>query len=144
MHEYSLLGLIITVVFIWITNIYPGGIIVPFYLVLFINQPLRIAGTVAIGLVTFWCYRFLCRWFILFGKRRFLVMIAVSGIITYLVHTYIISRFSLALEFRVIGLIIPGLMANQFERQGVLITLLSLITVLTVTYVAGRILFSLL
>jgi hypothetical protein len=37
-------------------------------------------------------------------------------------------------EFRVIGFIIPGLLANNLERQKFLPTLASLITVTAVTY----------
>jgi hypothetical protein len=49
--------------------------------------------------------------------------------------------FPASLEFRVIGWVIPGLIANHFERQGVVVTTASLVTVTVVVYFLGRILF---
>ena len=141
LYEYSLLGLIISVGFIWLTGIYPGGIIVPFYLVLFINQPLRIATTVAIALVTVALYRLSGRFIILFGRRRFLFMIICGGLVSWFFHFFFTRFYPLPLELRAIGMIIPGLMANQCERQGVLLTLASLAIVLVLTWLAGTLVF---
>lgn len=46
--------------------------------------------------------------------------------------------FPASLEFRVIGWVIPGLIANHFERQGVVVTTASLVTVTVVVYFLGR------
>jgi hypothetical protein len=43
-------------------------------------------------------------------------------------------------ELHVIGWIVPGLISNTFERQGVLLTAASLVIVTVVAYFAGRIL----
>ena len=43
-----------------------------------------------------------------------------------------------SLEFRVIGWIIPGLIANNFERQGIINTIASLIVVTVAAYFLGR------
>jgi hypothetical protein len=48
--------------------------------------------------------------------------------------------FPLSLEFRVIGWVIPGLIANNFEKQGIVVTTASLVTVTVATYVMGRLL----
>ena len=44
-YEDSFLGLFLSLLFLGMTGLYPGGIIVPSYLVLFIDQPLRVAAT---------------------------------------------------------------------------------------------------
>lgn len=55
-------------------NLRPGGIIVPSYLVLFIQEPTRIAGTLIAAFLTMAVYRLSCRWLILFGRRRFVYL----------------------------------------------------------------------
>jgi len=48
--------------------------------------------------------------------------------------------FPASLEFRVIGWVIPGLIANHYERQGIVVTTASLVTVTVVVYFLGRLL----
>jgi hypothetical protein len=45
-----------------------------------------------------------------------------------------------SLEFRVIGWVIPGLIANNFEKQGIVSTTASLVTVTVTVYLLGRLL----
>jgi hypothetical protein len=47
--------------------------------------------------------------------------------------------FPASVEFRVIGWVVPGLIANNFERQGVIITTASMVTVTVITYLMGQI-----
>jgi poly-gamma-glutamate biosynthesis protein PgsC/CapC len=138
-YEVSFLGLLITLLFIGLTGYYPGGIIVPSYLVLFMDQPLRIIGTLIAAFLTMLCYRMASRYLILFGRRRFVFMILFGGILTFLWILVFPSIFPVSMEFRVIGWVIPGLIANNFERQGIIVTTAALITVTVVTYFLGRI-----
>ncbi len=55
--EIFFIGLVLTLIFVAVTGLYPGGIIVPGYLVLFIDQPWRLAGTLAAVLRTIGIYR---------------------------------------------------------------------------------------
>jgi poly-gamma-glutamate biosynthesis protein PgsC/CapC len=138
-YEVSFLGLLISLLFIGLTGYYPGGIIVPSYLVLFMDQPLRIVGTLIAALLTMLCYRMASRYLILFGRRRFVFMILFGGIWTFLWILVFPSIFPVSMEFRVIGWVIPGLIANNFERQGIMVTTAALITVTVITYFSGRI-----
>jgi poly-gamma-glutamate biosynthesis protein PgsC/CapC len=138
-YEVSFLGLLISLLFIGLTGYYPGGIIVPSYLVLFMDQPLRIVGTLIAALLTMLCYRMASRYLILFGRRRFVFMILFGGIWTFLWILVFPSIFPVSMEFRVIGWVIPGLIANNFERQGIMVTTAALITVTVITYFLGRI-----
>jgi len=135
--EITFLGLLIALFFIGLTGYYPGGIIVPAYLVLFMDQPLRIIGTLLAALLTLLCYRVTSRYLILFGRRRFVFMILFGGIWTFLWIIVFPTIFPVSFEFRVIGWIIPGLIANHFERQGILVTTASLLTVTVITYFMG-------
>jgi poly-gamma-glutamate biosynthesis protein PgsC/CapC len=138
-YEVSFLGLLISLLFIGLTGYYPGGIIVPSYLVLFMDQPLRIIGTLIAALLALLCYRMVSRYLILFGRRRFVFMILFGGIWTFLWILVFPSIFPVSMEFRVIGWVIPGLIANNFERQGIMVTTAALITVTVITYFSGRI-----
>ena len=140
-YEVSFIGLLISLLFIGITGFYPGGIIVPSYLVLFIDQPARIAGTLTAALLTLVCYKIASQYLILFGRRRFVFMILIGGIWTFLWLQIFPHIFPISLEFRVIGWVIPGLIANHFERQGVLVTTASLVTVIVILYFVSRILY---
>lgn len=136
-YEVTFLGLLISLLFIGLTGYYPGGIIVPAYLVLFMDQPLRIIGTLIASLLTILCYRIASRYLLLFGRRRFVFMILFGGLWTFLWILVFPSIFPVSFEFRVIGWVIPGLIANNFERQGMIVTTAALITVTVITYFSG-------
>lgn len=140
-YEVSFLGLLISLMFIGLTGYYPGGIIVPSYLVLFMDQPARIVGTLIAAMLTMLCYKLVSQHVILFGKRRFVFMILLGGCWTMLWVQLLPFIFPASLEFRVIGWVIPGLIANHFERQGVVVTTASLVTVTVAVYFLGRIVF---
>ncbi|MDZ7332446.1 MAG: poly-gamma-glutamate biosynthesis protein PgsC [candidate division KSB1 bacterium] len=140
-YEISFLGLLISLLFISLTGYYPGGIIVPSYLVLFVDQPARIAATWVVALLTMISFKIISRHLILFGKRRLVFMILFGGLWTFISLQFFPSILPASLEFRVIGWVVPGLIANQFERQGVLITTAALITVTVTIYFLGKLLF---
>jgi len=138
-YETSFLGLLVSLLFTGITGLYPGGIIVPSYLVLFMDQPARIVGTLNAALLTLFCFKLASRFLIIFGRRRFVFMILIGGVWTFLWLQVYPLIFPVSLEFRVIGWVIPGLIANNFERQGIVVTIASLVTVTVVVYFLGRI-----
>jgi len=136
--ELSFLGLLITLIYISLTGYYPGGIVVPSYLVLFMDHPERIAGTWIAALLTVLCYKGISRYLILFGKRRFIMMLLLGGLWTFAATSIFPFFLPVSMEFRVIGWIIPGLIANQFERQGILITTASMVTVTVSIFLLGQ------
>ncbi|MCJ7628676.1 MAG: poly-gamma-glutamate biosynthesis protein PgsC, partial [Longimicrobiales bacterium] len=138
--ELPFIGLLISLAIIGLTGVYPGGIIVPSYLVLFISEPERIVGTLVAALLTLLVYLLVSRWLILFGRRRFVFLILVGGVWSILSRMFFPAIFPLSVEFTVIGWVIPGLVANHFERQGVLVTLGSLLTATVAIAWLGRIL----
>ena len=138
-YELTFLGLLLSLVYVGLTGLYPGGMIVPSYLVVFAEQPARIAGTLLAALLTLLCFKLVSQYLILFGRRRFVFFILVGGIWTLLWLRLFPVFFPLSLEFRVIGWVVPGLIANNFEKQGVVITTASLVTVTVATYLLGRV-----
>jgi len=139
-YETAFLGLLASLLFIGVTRIHPGGVIVPSYLVLFMQTPGRIAGTLLVSLLTLLCFKIAARHLILFGTRRFVFMILVAGLWTLLWLRFFPALLPGSLEFRVIGWIVPGLIANNFEKQGVLVTAASLATVTVVVFYLSQIL----
>ncbi len=138
--ELPFLGLLLSLAFIALTGVYPGGIIVPSYLVLFLGQPQRLVGTLAAAVLTWLIYLLASRWLILFGRRRFAFLILVGGLWALFWQTVIPAAFPTSVEFSVIGWVIPGLIANHLERQGVVLTLSSLALVTVLLGWVGRIL----
>lgn len=139
-YELIFVALVASLLFVGVTGIYPGGIIVPSYLVLFVNQPARLVGTLVAALLTLLCYKIASRYLIIFGRRMFVFMVLVGALWTFC-WIQLFPIFSPAtLEFRVIGWVVPGLIANNFERQGVASTTAALITVTVAVYFLGKVL----
>lgn len=137
-YEISFIGLVFALIYIGLTGIYPGGIIVPGYLVLFADQPERILGTLIASFLTLLCYKLVSQYLILFGRRRFVFMILLGGIWTFIWLKFLPFIFPASIEFKIIGWVIPGLIANSLERQGTVLTTASLITVTVISYYAGK------
>jgi len=135
MHfETIFIGLVIALLYTEVTGIYPGGIIVPAFLALSLDHPVRALATVAVACLSLLIYRLLARTFILFGKRRFVILLLVAGLLSQLFGLALPKLLAGPAEFQVIGFIIPGLLANNLERQKFLPTLGSLVTVTAITY----------
>ena len=123
------IGIAIGFLFYELVGISPGGIVVPGYIALFINQPFRIIITVSIAILTYYIVLFLSNYLILYGKRRFLSMVLISFVMKWLVESFLFQLPVTSIELQSIGYIIPGLLANEMQRQGILITLLATATV---------------
>jgi gamma-polyglutamate biosynthesis protein CapC len=139
-YEAAFLGVLASLLFIGVTGLHPGGVIVPSYLVLFMHTPERIAGTLLVSLLTLLCFKVASRHLILFGTRRFVFMLLVAGLWTLLWLRFFPALLPGSIEFRVIGWIVPGLIANSFEKQGVLVTTASIATVTVAVYFLSQML----
>ena len=137
--ETLLIGILIAVLYVEIFDIYPGGIIVPGYIALYLDQPLRVLATILIALLSLLAYRILCRFLILFGRRRFVTIVLLGVIWSELWFLLLPHLFSSSLELRAIGWIIPGLLANNLEKQRFFLTLASMLTVSILTFFLVRV-----
>jgi poly-gamma-glutamate biosynthesis protein PgsC/CapC len=136
--ETLLVGLVLALLWAEITDLSPGGIIVPGYFALYLDRPLRAAATLAVALLTLAIYRFLARHLILFGRRRFVLMVLVGAVLSQGWLLVLPRVFAAPVELRVIGWIIPGILASSLARQKVLPTLASLAVVSTLTFAVVR------
>ena len=106
-----------------------GGFVVPGYIALYWDRPWMIASTLAISLVAYGLVRWLSHVTILYGRRRFIVVILVGFVIQWLFRELIVRTHFVPMELDPIGYIIPGLIANEMERQRIVPTVLSLVVV---------------
>ena len=130
-HEIQVLGVVISIVFYEITGIAPGGLIVPVYCTLYLDNPRKLLATLAISAATVLLLKLLSRYTILYGRRRFAVCIILSFLLkaafrygcTALFSGYASDFFSI----EPIGTIIPGILAQEIDRNGPVRTFASLI-----------------
>jgi len=136
--ETLLIGLVLALLWAEITDLSPGGIIVPGYFALYLDRPLRAAASLAVALLTLAIYRFLARHLILFGRRRFVLMVLVGAVLSQAWLLVLPRVFAAPVELRVIGWVIPGILASSLARQKILPTLASLAAVATLTFAVVR------
>ncbi|MGZ5454422.1 MAG: poly-gamma-glutamate biosynthesis protein PgsC [Candidatus Aminicenantales bacterium] len=136
--ETLIIGLVLALLWAEITDVSPGGIIVPGYFALYLGQPLRAAATLAVALLTLAAYKVLVRRLILFGRRRFVLMVLVGAVLSQAWLLVSPGLFAAPAGLRVIGLIIPGILASSLARQKIGPTLASLASVSTLTFAVAR------
>jgi poly-gamma-glutamate biosynthesis protein PgsC/CapC len=118
------LGLILSLVFSETLGLAAGGMVVPGYVALMIHQPARVLGTIAVALATFGILKLLSTYVFIFGRRRIVLTILFGFFLGWLSRDWLVFRIGgQSFEFQTIGLIIPGLIANWMERQGVISTI---------------------
>jgi len=138
--EYSslFLGLVLSLLFAEVTGYTPGGLIVPGYFAIYLSQPLRPMATILIAFLALAIYRFFSLYFILFGRRRFVFLILLGVVLSQLWALALPHLFSEPIGLRVIGWVVPGLLASNLERQKIWPTLASLILVSVLTFFLVR------
>jgi poly-gamma-glutamate biosynthesis protein PgsC/CapC len=128
------LGLVVGFIFFEISGLTAGGIIVPGYLALFVNDPLKILVTLIVSLITYTIVYFLVIKFIIFGKRRFFIIILIGFIIRSGIDYLNLFLPESGIELQAIGYIIPGIIANEFFRQGISKTVMAMVIVVAFVY----------
>jgi poly-gamma-glutamate biosynthesis protein PgsC/CapC len=137
-------GLVVSLLFSELFGLAAGGMVVPGYFALFLDRPLSIALTLVAALVTYWLVYGLSMTVIIYGKRRTVMMILVGYLVGWLIQSLPLGSvfaepiFSPSMEpttagafppeMRVIGYIIPGLLAIWIDRQGLVETVSILLT----------------
>ncbi|MEJ1160581.1 poly-gamma-glutamate biosynthesis protein PgsC [Prosthecomicrobium sp. N25] len=103
-----------------------GGIIVPGYVALLLDRPAALLGFFLVSLACFGLVRLLQRHLVLFGSRAFAVTV-LAGLALSLTADWLVEVAGPGpIEWAGLGYIVPGLVAHQFDRQGILPTLAAL------------------
>lgn len=123
------LGLLISLIFSETLGLAAGGMVVPGYVALLVHEPLRLLGTVIVSLAALGSLKLLSRYALIYGRRRIVVAVLFGFVFGALSREFLVFHLrDGTLEFQTIGYIIPGLIANWMERQGVVQTLAVMVT----------------
>lgn len=123
------LGLALNIFFLELMGLTAGGLVAPGYLALYLHHPARVLITVVISIVTFYTVRLLSNIMIIYGSRKIAITILVGFIFSYLSEIFPYGNVSSldSESIEAIGFIIPGLIANSIDREGIVEALCTLI-----------------
>ena len=95
-NDIIIFGIILSIIFYEITEISPGGLIVPAYIAFYINTPQRIIITIIAGILTFLIVKFISNHTIIYGRRKFALCIMISFMIRLILkyfNIYIVNEY---------------------------------------------------
>lgn len=104
-----------------------GGMVSAGYLCLYLEQPWRIVTTLFLSILVYGLVRIVSRFVILYGRRRFMLVILSSLIFAWAIERFLLGIALIPQDIRIIGHVVPGLIANDMYKQGIGRTLLGLL-----------------
>lgn len=110
-----------------------GGMVSAGYLCLYLEQPFRIVTTLLLAVIVYLLTRLAERWVILYGRRRFMLTIVLSLIFAWVIEQFLLGIALIPQDIRIIGHVVPGLIANDMYKQGIRRTLLGVAVVSALT-----------
>ena len=118
------LGLIVSLLFTEAVGFAAGGFVVPGYIALFLDSPLRLLGTVLAAVAAYLCIKVSSRYLLIYGRRSLVFAVLLGFIFGSLTSRLPVAGF-LPVEgaLTAVGYIIPGLIAYWMVRQGIVRTL---------------------
>lgn len=130
-------GIILSLIYTEVTGVLPAGLVVPGYIAVLFKDPINI---VVIFLIAFLTYlivmRVVAKFTILYGRRKFAAMLTVAIILKlttdFIFHNIFTAEMVGGLIL--VGVIVPGLIANTIQKQGVLPTTISTLLLSGLTF----------
>ncbi|MGH2593084.1 MAG: poly-gamma-glutamate biosynthesis protein PgsC/CapC, partial [Anaerolineae bacterium] len=148
MHNYGVpteavrlalaLGVILSILVYERWRLTGGAVVVAGYLGLFVDRPLYIVTTVALAIGTYYIVqRFIAHKMFLYGRRR-LVMMVLTGMTLQFLAGFIAFSTSQDAAWLTglygVGFVLPGLIAQDIERQGIRSTVLTALGTALLTF----------
>tara|TARA_Y100000590_G_scaffold420061_1_gene522366 strand:- start:1310 stop:1753 length:444 start_codon:yes stop_codon:yes gene_type:complete len=116
------LGIFLSLILSELFGVTAGGIIVPGYISLYLHSPSQVIITFLVAIIVYLIIQMLSNYMFLYGKRRIVLALILGFIFGFISRNF--SFYSIELgNLEVIGNIIPGLIANWMDRQGVIRTI---------------------
>ena len=116
------IGMVLSLFLTETLGVTAGGIIVPGYIALYMDDPVKIIITLLVSIIVFLIIRMLSSFMLIYGKRRLVLSLLLGFILGYLSKLYF-SDINDIHDLSVIGNIIPGLIASWMDRQGIVRTI---------------------
>ena len=131
---YIGIGMVLSLFLTETLGVTAGGIIVPGYIAMNLDSPSRLIVTFGISLIVYLIIKVLSNFILIYGKRRLVLALLLGFLLGYFMRSEnnIFSGL-MDMDFIVIGNIIPGLIANWMDRQGVLRTIFTILITAGVT-----------
>ena len=129
-------GVVLSLIFAEKFGINPAGLVVPGYLALIFDQPIMLLSVLIISCLTYFIVsNGISKWVILYGRRKFAAMILTGMVIKFIFDLlYPLTPFEMV-EVSGIGVVIPGIIANTIQKQGVVLTLSTTMLLTCITYI---------
>ncbi|GHV51203.1 poly-gamma-glutamate biosynthesis protein PgsC [Spirochaetia bacterium] len=137
---YIIAGIFISLLFIELAGVSPGGIIVPGYIALSLQRPQEALLTAGAALCITLVIKLLSRFFFVFGRRRFALSILLGLTLKLFMEHFIAGLPVFQTDVRIIGWLIPGIIANDMLKQGMVRTTLAMGAVSSLTLLAVMVL----
>ena len=138
---YIGLGMILSLFLAETLGVTAGGIIVPGYIALNLDDPSRIITTFVISSIVYLLIQLLGNFILIYGKRRIVLALILGFFFGSFFRTPEQNSFYNIDDLIVIGNIIPGLIANWMDKQGVIRTISTVLITACVTHLFIRTLF---
>ena len=123
MDEISIgLGIFLSLILSESLGVTAGGIIVPGYIALYLHQPMQVVVTFFVAILVWAIIQGMGNVMFLYGKRRIVLALILGFFFGYISRNFIYLSQDIG-SVEVIGNIIPGLIANWMDRQGIIRTL---------------------
>ena len=123
MAEISIgLGIFLSLILSESLGVTAGGIIVPGYIALYLHQPIQVVVTFLVAILVWAIIQGTGNVMFLYGKRRIVLALILGFFFGYISRNFIYLSQDIG-SVAVIGNIIPGLIANWMDRQGIIRTL---------------------
>jgi|TARA_B100000959_G_scaffold68917_1_gene72999 poly-gamma-glutamate biosynthesis protein PgsC/CapC len=131
---YIGIGMVLSILATETLGVTAGGIIVPGYIAMHLDSPSRLILTFGISFIVFLIIKGLSNFILIYGKRRLVFALLLGflfGYLTRLENNFLNDLTNMDLV--VIGNIIPGLIANWMDRQGVIRTICTILITASIT-----------
>ena len=123
MSEISIgLGIFLSLILSESLGVTAGGIIVPGYIALYLHEPIQVVVTFLVAILVWVIIQGMGNVMFLYGKRRIVLALILGFFFGYISRNFIYLYEDIG-SVAVIGNIIPGLIANWMDRQGIIRTL---------------------
>ena len=123
MAEISIgLGIFLSLILSETLGVTAGGIIVPGYIALYLHSPAQVIVTFTVAILVWLIIQGMGNLMFLYGKRRIVLALILGFFFGYISRNFIFLSTEIG-SVAVIGNIIPGLIANWMDRQGIVRTI---------------------